>query len=259
MIYGLFAVVVTIVWTALCFVLVLITMLTTFSANPSIWIARRMWAPVLSWVGGGQVEVEGQENVVTSRPTVYVSNHQSTLDIPVLFMAIDTNLRFIAKTQLKWVPFVGWYMQFAKHIFVDRADSKQAISSLDEAARRIQQGISIIVFPEGTRSEDGRILPFKKGPFALALKAGCAVCPVTIEGSCKVMPKNSWAIKPGPVKVKIGKPIDASQFGATDREGLMRAVRDAIIDQSVQLGGKGGDKTDTIAQRGMEGIGKAHA
>ncbi len=257
MIYGLFAFIVTTAWTAVLFGPTIVAAVITLDAGNTIWFARTLWSPVLLALGRGKLEVIGQENVDPKRPTVYVSNHQSTVDIPVLFMALPVNFRYVAKSQLKYVPLIGWYLWLAGHIFVDRADSRKAIASLDAAALRIRNGISIVVYPEGTRSPDGRILPFKKGPFALALKAGVAVVPVTIEGSGKLMPKNSWDLKGGLIRVKIGKPIDPTQFAENDREGLARAVRSVIIDQSVQLGGLGGDKNDAVAARGQEGIGKA--
>ena len=121
-----------------------------------------------------------------------------------------------------------------------------------------EKGTSIIMYPEGTRSDDGHILPFKKGPFALALKAGVAVVPVTIEGSGRLMPKNSWKINTGGViRVKIGKPIDASKYAPNDREGLMKEVRSVIIRQSVELGGRGGDVEDVVAAVGEEGVSRA--
>ena len=145
----------------------------------------------------------------------------------------------------------------AGHILIDRKNRSRAISSLEQAAKRIRGGTSILMFAEGTRSEDGRILPFKKGPFQLALKAGVAVCPVTIEGTARLMPKNSWKINlGGDIKLKVGKPIDASKYGPNGREALMRDVRNAIIEQSVELGGKGGDRDDVVAARGKEGVGE---
>jgi 1-acyl-sn-glycerol-3-phosphate acyltransferase len=225
--------------------------------SASIWMARHGWSPVLLWAGGAKLFVEGGENVDASRPTIYLANHQSTIDIPVLFRAIPVNVRFIAKNELKYVPVLGWYMQLAKFIFIDRGNRRRAVESMDRAGERIRSGISIIAFPEGTRSPDGRILPFKKGPFALALKAKVAVCPVTIEGSGKLMPKARWTITPGPIRVKIGAPISTEHMTDDDRELLMRKVRDVIIDQSLQLGGKGGDRNDVVAAKGTEGIGRA--
>src|SRR5262249_39539166 len=149
---------------------------------------------------------------------------QSTGDIPVLFMAIPANLRFVAKKSLSYVPILGWYMLLAGYVFVDRGNRTKAIASLERAAQKIRKGISLIMYAEGTRSEDGRILPFKKGPFALALKSGVAVCPVTIEGTARMMPKNRWNITPTVIKVKIGKPIETATYGPNERERLIRDV-----------------------------------
>ena len=125
-------------------------------------------------------------------------------------------------------------------MFVDRGNHRRAIDSLEKAAKQIQRGASIIIFPEGTRSESLKVMPFKKGPFALAMKAGVPLVPIAIEGSGKLMPKNSWNITPGPIKVRIGKPIDPKPFG-DDRDALIRAVRDAVVAQNLEIGGLGGD------------------
>ena len=253
---NLFCILVVVIWLMLMFPLACLVMLLTWSADNSMWVARRLFAPVVLWAGGARVVVSGREHADPSRPTIYVSNHQSTSDIPALLTALPVNVRFVAKKQLRWVPIVGWYLQLAGHIIVDRSNTRAAIASLDEAARKIRAGTSIIVFPEGTRSPDGRILPFKKGPFALAIKAGVTICPVTIEGSGKLMPKRSWRILPGEIRVKIGEPIDASQFKEQDRDQLMRLVRNVMIAQSLELGGKGGDPQNAIAARGFEGVGQ---
>ena len=241
-------------WTALLFPLTCVAMVITLDAGTSIWWARELWSPVLLWAGGAKLEVIGGENVDPARPTIYVSNHQSTIDIPTLFIALPVRLRYVAKKQLRYVPAIGWYLWLAGHILIDRSNHKNAIASLDEAGRRIRAGTSIIVYPEGTRSPDGRVLPFKKGLFALALMAGVAVCPVTIEGSGKLMPKNRWTITPGPIRVMIGQPIDASAYGEGERDRLMRDVRREIINQSLAMGGRGGDVDDAIARRGLEGV-----
>jgi len=227
--------------------------LVTLDPGASVWVARRLWGPILILTGGAKVVVTGQENVDPKRPTIYVSNHQSTLDIPIHFVAVPVNFRFVAKHQLKYVPLIGWYLWLAGHVFINRGRRDKAIASLDAAAQKIRNGTSVFLYPEGTRSDDGRVLPFKKGPFALALMARVPVVPITIEGSGTVMPKNSWNIQPGPVYVKIGKPIDTTGFAEDDREGLARAVRDVIIQQSLELGGKGGDTRAAVADAGVEG------
>ena len=249
-----FCIFVAVVWSAVSFTLAILAMVLTLNPANSVWVARRIWSPVLLWAGGAKLEVLGQENVDPKRPTIYVANHQSAIDIPAHFMAVPIPFRYVAKSQLKWVPFIGWYLALAGHVFVNRSNRAKAIASLDAAAAKIRGGTSIFLYPEGTRSPDNRILPFKKGPFALALKARVPICPVTIEGSGKLMPKSTWNITPGPVRVRIGKPIDTTGFAENDREGLARAVRKVIIADSLSLGGLGGDADDAVADAGVEGV-----
>lgn len=235
-----FCVFIAIFWTALLFPVVSVVMLLTFDSSASMWVVKVAWSRVLLWAGGARLEVRGTENVPVGGPLIFVANHQSTIDIPTLFAAIPTDFRFVAKKALMYVPILGWYMWMAKFVFVNRSHRREAIASLEQAALRIRGGISIVMFPEGTRSESLRILPFKKGPFALAMRAGVPIVPVAIEGSGKLMPKNSWNITPGPIRVSIGRPIDPVQFG-DDRDRLLRVVRSAIIDLNLGLGGLGAD------------------
>lgn len=244
------------VWSGILFPLTALCGLFTLNSDAMLWIPRHLWATGLLWAGGAQLSVEGQEQVDFKKPHIFVVNHQSTIDIPALFVALPVSFRWVAKSQLKWVPFIGWYLAAGKHIFVDRSNRQRAIDSLAKAAGRIRGGTSIFIFPEGTRSPDLRIQPFKKGPFALALQAGVPVVPITIEGSGKLMPKNRWVITPGPIRLRIGKPLDVGPFQPDDRAGLARAVRDVIIDQSLAMGGLGGDREDAIAAAGKEGVGE---
>lgn len=255
MLRNLFCVFVAAVWPGILFIPTLLSGLVTWSSDAMLWIPRRLWAPGLLWAGGAKLSVEGLEQVDFSRPHIFVVNHQSTIDIPALFVGLPVPFRWVAKSQLKWVPFIGWYLAAGKHIFVDRSNRQRAIASLAKAAERIRGGTSIFIFPEGTRSPDLRVQPFKKGPFALALQAGVPVVPITLEGSGKLMPKNSWVITPGPIRMRIGKPLDVTPFQPNDREGLARAVRNVIIDQSLAMGGLGGDREDAIAAAGKEGVG----
>lgn len=253
MLRNVFCVLVAIVWTIVGFTGTILAMLATLNRSASMLVVQRFWSPVLLWAGGAKLEVSGLEQLDRAKPYIFISNHQSTIDIPALFRALPWDTRFVAKKQLKYVPFLGWYMWLAKFIFVDRGNHREAVRSLDDAGAQIRAGTSLIVFPEGTRSDDCTVRPFKKGPFALAMKAGVPLVPVAIEGSGKLMPKNSWNITPGPIRVRVGAPIDPAQF-AGDRVALITAVRAAIIDLNVALGGKGGDKGDAIAARGLEGI-----
>jgi 1-acyl-sn-glycerol-3-phosphate acyltransferase len=237
-------------WTTILFTPCVIGMILTRSTSHSMWWVQKVWSPVLLWAGGARLIVEGVENLPKGKSIILVSNHQSTLDIPALFVALPIDFRFVSKHSLKYVPVMGWYMVLAKFVFIDRGNKKSAIESLEKAGAQVRGGVSVVLFPEGTRSESGEILPFKKGPFALAVKAQVPVVPVTVEGTRHIMPKNSWdvAYAAAPVKVKIGQPIDPSPFGE-DREALMRAVRDVIIDQSLAIGGPGGDKLNAVAGR----------
>ncbi|MBM4379717.1 MAG: 1-acyl-sn-glycerol-3-phosphate acyltransferase [Deltaproteobacteria bacterium] len=244
-------------WTALLFPVAILSLLVSWDGTLSIRVARGPWARGLLRIGGITLHVHGVENVDPARPTIYVSNHQSTADIPALFAALPVNFRVVAKSQLRWVPLVGQYLWMARHILIDRGNSRKAVESLERAAARIRAGTSLIMYAEGSRSPDQTVLPFKKGPFSLAVRAGVAICPVTIEGSGRAMSKNSWQIHPGPIHVKIGAPIDASAYGISRRDELIRDVRNVIIDQSLALGGKGGDREDAIAAQGYEGIGRA--
>ncbi len=256
MIRNLFCILVALVWTPSIFWFAVGAMIVRMNASASMWWVKKVWSPVLLWAGGAKLEVDGLEHLQPDRPYIFVSNHQSTIDIPVLFVALPHDVRFVAKKALQYVPFLGWYMKWAKFVFVDRGNRKEAVASLERGAAQIRGGVSIITFPEGTRSERCEVLPFKKGAFSIAIKAGVPIIPVTIEGSGKLMPKNSWNISPGPIFVRVGKPIDVRPFG-DDRERLIKAVRDVIIEQSVALGGRGGDPSAAIAAPGKEGIGRA--
>ncbi len=252
MIRNLFCIVTAGVWTVFCFPFATAILLFTLDPSASMLITRTWWSPVLMWAGGATLRVIGRENLPDKGPLVFVSNHQSTIDIPALFMAVPFDFRFVAKKVLRHVPFLGWYMRWANFVFIDRSNKKAAIASLDEAGQRIRSGINIMMFAEGTRSDTLEILPFKKGPFALAMNAGVPIVPVTIEGSGRLMPKNSWNITPGEITVSFGKPIDPKAFG-DDREGLMRAVRTVVIEQSLAAGGRGGQLDTVVAPAEKQG------
>jgi len=238
MLRNLFCIVFTGFWTALVGIFGLLhALFARRSPRVTFW-ASRVWSPALLWAGGAKLSVEGLENIPNNQAIVFVSNHQSTIDIPVLFSILPLNVRFVAKHVLGYVPFLGWYLRLAGFILINRSDRKKAIQHLERAAEQIRAGTSIIVFPEGTRSPTGEILPFKKGAFNLALKAGVPICPIAIEGSGRLMPKNSWNIRPGPIRIQIGAPVDISN--SEDALQLAERIRKLIIHQNVALGGKGG-------------------
>lgn len=237
MIRNAFCMLVALVWSAVCFPIGFVFAIFSSQEN-SLWVPRKLWSPVLLWASGAQLKVMGGEHVEAGKPYVFVSNHQSTIDIPAIFAALPQNTRYIAKKSLASVPFVGWYILVAGFVLVDRTNRQRAIASLRTAAQQIHAGTSIIAFAEGTRSATREVMPFKSGPFALAIQADVPVVPVTIEGSGKLMPKNSWKIAPGPIRIVIGKPIHPSEVGH-DREALRNAAHRTICETSVALGGLG--------------------
>lgn len=239
-------------WTALWTSLAAVAMVLTLRRDLPLAMARTIWAPGLLKGAGTRFEVAPLPDVDWSRPHIFVMNHQSMLDIPVAFAGLPANLRFVAKHSLKYVPFLGWYMWLTGMIFVNRSNRTAAIRSLAQAGARIRQGASILVYPEGRRTRDGRLLPFKKGPFVLALEAKVPIVPVAVDGSYNVLPPDGFRIRPATVRLKVGEPIDVAAYGDR-RDDLIRDTRNAIIQLNRDLGGGGGDPADAIADAGVEG------
>jgi 1-acyl-sn-glycerol-3-phosphate acyltransferase len=209
-----------------------------FSSETALAMARLIWSRPIFWVAGTRLQLDPLPDVDWKRPYLFAMNHQSTLDIPVAFAVLPTNIRFVAKHSLQYVPFLGWYMKRTGMIFVDRSNRTRAVESLRRAGEQIRAGASILVFPEGTRSRDRKILPFKKGLFALALEAGVPIVPVAIEASGEVLPANAWTHSPGTIRVKVGLPIPTQGRSEDDREALAREVREAMIRLHQEIGGK---------------------
>ena len=203
----------------------------TVRRDPSLPLrfARNHWAPGMLWLSGAELRVEGSPGAVADRPAIYVMNHQSSLDIPAAFAVLPVDLRFIAKHTLRKVPFLGWYMSWTGMVFVDRSNSTQAVGSLSAAAERVRSGISLLAYPEGTRSRDGQIMPFKKGPFVLALQAGVPIVPIAIQGSMRCMPAHLRPFRPGVVRMAIGAPIPTAGMPMEQRDELVRRTREAVL------------------------------
>ncbi len=194
------------------------------------WIAVP-WARIIVWVSGVRVDVQGLENLDARVPRIYLTNHQSFFDIFTLLAALPVDFKFLLKQELMRIPVLGFTMKRARYIAIDRSNPRKAVQSMNEAAERIKAGASVVVFPEGTRSEDGRLQPFKRGGFLLALKAGCELVPVTIEGSNLVAPKGSLRIKPGRITLTIGKPIPLAGYSKKNVDELIARAHDAMRSQ----------------------------
>ena len=177
-------------------------------------------------VAGIRVEVRGMENIQPSRSYIFMSNHASNLDPPVFVPNIPGRCSVFFKKEVLRIPIFGRILKMAEMVPVDRDNREAAIESVHAAARVLRSGLNMVIFPEGTRSRDGRLLPFKKGPFHLALEAGVPVIPVTLLGTYECWPKGSFASHGGTTTAVFHPPIEPSEF--RDRDALMMAVRNSI-------------------------------
>ncbi len=177
-------------------------------------------------LGGVKVERRGLENLQPGRNYIFLSNHVSNLDPPVLIPAIPGRCSVLVKKELFRIPILGTGMKMADLVPVDRRDREAAIESVKAAIRVLQKGLHMVIFPEGTRSADGRLLPFKKGPFHLAMDSGVPIIPVTLLGTYESWPKHRFALHPGTVTVVFHSPLDPHSF--SDRDSLMTATSAAI-------------------------------
>ena len=206
------------------------------------------WAKVILWVCGVKIKVNGRGNVDGNIPRVYISNHVSYFDIFALFAGLPVDFKFVLKEELMKIPLFGQTVRRANHISLDRKDPRKALKSIHEAAKKIRNGVSVVIFPEGTRSEDGKVQPFKKGSFRLAFQSGCELVPVAIINSRSIVPKGSWRISKGTITINIGKPMPVTGYTKRDTDKLMALVREAIISQMNEdpgTGTGGGEGFDT--------------
>lgn len=234
------------------FLLSLPVMIVTGSGDFPMWLARKVWSPACLWVAGARLDVR-REATLPDGPLIFACNHESALDIWAILAALPRTVRFIAKVELFRMPVFGWYMRLGGHIPVDRANRVQAVASLRRAGAAVRAGTSLIVFPEGTRSKDGLVHPFKKGPFVVAREAGVPVIPVAVSGAGRITPKKQIAVEPGTIHIGIGAPVDPAAF--PDRNDLLVEVRKRVIGLHRRIGGRGGDERDAIAAAGLEGVG----
>jgi 1-acyl-sn-glycerol-3-phosphate acyltransferase len=204
-----------------------------------IWVDRRkgrvfhaiarFWARTVLYICGVKVTARGLEKVDFTRNYVYVSNHASMFDIPVILATVPDQIRIIYKRELDVIPFFGWGLKFGAYIGIDRGRGSKAMKSIDEAIGRIRNGASVLLYAEGTRTLDGKLQPFKRGAFNIALKAGIPVVPLTVNGSYTILPKHSINIHPGTVELVLDTPIPVPESGGKDAElQLMQAVHAVI-------------------------------
>jgi 1-acyl-sn-glycerol-3-phosphate acyltransferase len=195
------------------------------------------WSRFIFWFFRMKLSVSGYEYLDSQKSYVFVSNHASMFDIPTVINALKGNVNIVFKKSLTYVPIWGWALRYGHFIMIDRSNSREAMASIERAAHSIRKGSSVILFPEGTRTMDGKLQPFKRGAFSLAVKAGVPIVPLIINGTFKIMPKGSLEIKPAIISVILEQPISTEGFLGKDGEmKLMEKVHKVIeknyVDQS---------------------------
>jgi 1-acyl-sn-glycerol-3-phosphate acyltransferase len=213
---------------ALVFVLPLLILWTliTGDANFMYWVfigALR----VTMRIAGIHIRVEGTEHIPPG-VCVFASNHASNIDPVALVPNIPRRVALLAKKEVFSVPILSKALHLARLVPVDRADREAAAESVDIAVEYLKEGLSFLVYPEGTRSPDGHLLPFKKGTFVMAIRAGVPVVPVSLAGTQRLMRKGDWTLHPGEVIVRYGPPVDASEYSADQRDVLRQRVQDLV-------------------------------
>ncbi|PEJ29155.1 1-acyl-sn-glycerol-3-phosphate acyltransferase [Bacillus pseudomycoides] len=190
------------------------------------WFGKKMVR-----VAGSTVQVNGIENVPKDKPVLVVSNHQSDMDIPVLLGYLNKPIGFVSKAEIKKFPIVPTWMELMNCVFMDRSNRRQSLQAIKDGIELLKNGHSIVIFPEGTRSKAGEMGEFKAGSFHLAVKAGVAILPVTVDGTYKMFEANGNRMKPAHATVTISKPITPEQYASMDIKELTQHTKDIIAAQ----------------------------
>lgn len=197
--------------------------------NAMIFVAR-VWSYCLLAAAGVRLDVEVDPAVEPGTGYVFLANHQSYFDIPALLATLPGTVRFAAKRSLFKIPIFGWALAAGGFIPVDRKDKSRAVEVHAAAGARLRAGISVLFFPEGTRSHDGGLGTFYRGGFLVAQKCGAPIVPVGISGSRQVLPRRRWSVQPGRIRVRLGAPVDTREYPVSRKRELIARVRDDIAE-----------------------------
>ena len=189
---------------------------------------------VIGFISGVKLEVNGLDNIPDGQAVLFVGNHISFFDIIVTYPLMKRPTGYIAKKEIKKVPFLSWWMYFVNCIFLDRKDPRQGLKSVLEASEQIKNGTSIFLFPEGTRSKDGKLAEFKDGGFKIATKAKAPIIPIGIQGTSDILENHFPIIKSGKVIVNFGKPVYTSEMSKAEQKSLPDLVREQVKELSNQ-------------------------
>jgi 1-acyl-sn-glycerol-3-phosphate acyltransferase len=187
-----------------------------------------IWSWLLCRMNFTKVSIKGRRNAKPGQSYVIISNHQSNFDILAIYGHWGRQFRWVMKEELRKVPGLGWYCEAGGHVFIDRSSKKKAIASLREAKSLLKDGISVIIFPEGTRSTNGRLGKFKKGGFMMALDLDLPILPISVSNSHNILPTHTLRLLPGKIDISIHPPVDAGEYGYKKRAQLIEDVRKII-------------------------------
>ncbi len=188
----------------------------------------KSWGKDLVEQSGSKVKVVGKENIPKDEPVLFVSNHQSNLDIPILLGFIDKPKAFVAKVEMSKFPVLSTWMKLINCIFIDRGNARESLKAIKAGIKLLKGGYSLVIFPEGTRSKDGNLMEFKPGSLKLATKSGVPIVPVTIKGANEIMPSGKLVIRPANVELIVSKPIYMDDDIVKDSNALTETVRNII-------------------------------
>jgi 1-acyl-sn-glycerol-3-phosphate acyltransferase len=235
-----------VVFTGFLFVPTMMTVALCGNTEAAFGLGRALWGPLNLRFGFAGLIIEGREHLpAAGTPYVMMLNHQSMIDIVVVWLLARTGPRFVAKKALLYVPLIGWFMWLMGMVPVDRGNRAEAIKALRRVGKVLKQGHVLACFPEGTRTRDGRIGPLKKGVFLAAMAARVPIVPVAIEGCAILVPADGWRPRPVQLRARVGAPISTD---GRNRDDVIRDVRNSLIDLHLTIGGRGGDKNiDPVA------------
>jgi 1-acyl-sn-glycerol-3-phosphate acyltransferase len=204
-------------------------LLSLFDSSGNIpHLVARLWGKIQLATAGTKLRIQGLKNFDHKKSYILVSNHQSAFDIFALLGYLPIQFRWTAKAELFRIPFLGWSMSRIGYVPIERDSPKKAYRSMLQAAEKVKKGVSVMIFPEGTRSPDGNLQPFKKGLFLIALKSQAPILPIAIRGTAKILQKGDWRSHPGKVDIIISPPIETAGTPSEKEGELSEHVRNAL-------------------------------